>query len=83
MNKDNCIYVIHKDGKRWEKTGRKIAYLKIGAAKGVITAECNDYAYDAVRHLDYYAPQRSDEFKKAFDEEFKRFEIVEYVPKTK
>lgn len=62
--------------------GRKIAYLKVGAAKGVITSECNDYANDKVFHLDYCAPQRSDEYKAAFDEEFSRFEIVEYVPKT-
>ncbi|ATF13573.1 hypothetical protein A616_16785 [Brevibacillus brevis X23] len=81
MSKEDCIYVIHKDGKRWEMTGRKIAYLKIGAAKGVITAECNDYAYDQVRHLECYAPERTVEFKRAFDEEFSKFVIVEYVPK--
>ncbi|WP_141261191.1 hypothetical protein [Brevibacillus reuszeri] len=74
--------MIHKDGNRWEMSGRKIAYLKVGAAKGVITSQCNDYAKDKVFHLDYCAPERTDEFKKAFDEEYKRFVIVEYVPKT-
>jgi hypothetical protein len=82
LSKKGCVYVIHKDGERWDKKGRKIAYLKLGAAKSVVTSECNDFAYDAVYHLDCCAPERADEFKSAFDEEYKRYEIVEYVPKT-
>lgn len=76
------IYVIHKDGKRWDKSGRKVAYLRKGSAKGVITKECHMYAYDVVFDRDdYYSKEYKEIYDKAYAEEESRFEIVEYVPK--
>ncbi|MED1667009.1 hypothetical protein [Brevibacillus laterosporus] len=74
--------MIHKDGKRWENDGRKIAYLKKSAAKGVITNECNKYAFDRIwNREDYFSEAYQIAKGTAFDEELKRFKIVEYVPK--
>ncbi|MCY7682041.1 hypothetical protein [Bacillus velezensis] len=75
---NDLIYVIYKDGKRMNSSGRKAAYLSIGPAKGVITQEVNDQAY--YQTPDFYdMPKDEQDAIKA--EIRKRYEIVEYAPK--
>ncbi|MED4523620.1 hypothetical protein P9257_05200 [Bacillus velezensis] len=75
---NDVIYVIYKDGKRMNSSGRKVAYLSEGPAKGVITAEVNDQAYYQTPEF-YDMPKDERDAIKA--EIRKRYEIVEYVPK--
>ncbi|MEC1625456.1 hypothetical protein P9E08_08690 [Bacillus mojavensis] len=74
----DVIYVIYKDGKRMNSSGRKVAYLSKGAAKGVITAEVNDQVHYVTP--DYFDMSK-DEQNVAKAEIRNRYEIVEYVPK--
>ncbi|URO01777.1 hypothetical protein 268TH002_80 [Bacillus phage 268TH002] len=75
---NDVIYVIYKDGKRMNSSGRKVAYLSKGAAKGVITAEVNDQVHYITPG---YFGMSEDEQNAAKAEIRKRYEIVEYVPK--
>lgn len=86
---DETVFVIYKDGKPYEATGRKLVYTKKGAANGVITAVAGDEAQrrhnDKRRGKEYTIPEwyylGRDENKRLIDEVRKEFEVVEYGPK--
>jgi hypothetical protein len=76
------IYVIYKDGQRLTKdeAGRnvKIAYLKQGSANGIVTTLVNDYVH---YELDIWKSDGKEKHNVALNEERKRYEVVEYIPK--
>jgi hypothetical protein len=77
---DDKIFVIYHNGKRYDKPGRKIAYLTKGAAKSVITNDSKELAQ--LRYDDKYwelsIEERNQLAKEIADKEF---QIIEYVPK--
>jgi len=82
MSEDR-VYVIYRNGKRYEQRGRKIAYLTKGAAKGVITSDSDVAArekYGWRTWWDRPREERESLAKKIAEEEF---EIVEYGPIAK
>jgi hypothetical protein len=78
---DDRIYVIYRNGKRYEKSGRKIAYLTRSAAKGVITTDSAEIARQRTPHW-YRLSQNQREVLTAQVAEAE-FEIVEYAPISK
>lgn len=80
---EDRIYVIYRNGKRYDKRGRKIAYLTRGAAKGVITSDSSYFAGERIgwrEWQDLTLDERDAIAKKLAEEEF---EIVEYAPIAK
>lgn len=80
---DDRVYVIYRNGKRYDQRGRKIAYLTRGAAKGVITSDAEEIArqkYGLRTWWDLTKDERKRLAKQVAEEEF---EIVEYAPITK
>jgi hypothetical protein len=76
------IYVIYKDGHRLTKDEAgmnvKIAYLKKGAANGVVTSLVNDYVSYELDISKYYQKEKWDQEEK---KERSRYEVKEYIPK--
>jgi hypothetical protein len=73
---DDKIFVIYHNGKRYDKPGRKIAYLTKGAAKSVITNDSKELAQ--LRYDELSIEERNQLAKEIADKEF---QIIEYVPK--
>jgi hypothetical protein len=76
------IYVIYKDGHRLTKDEAgmnvKIAYLKKGAANGVVTTLINDYVH---YELDIWKSDGKEKHEQEIAKERQRYQVVEFVPK--
>lgn len=86
---EDIIYVIHFDGKRYEKSGLKIAYLDIKSARQIVTVEAKKKAhyeyegdnYDLTRkEYKYWYDLSKEEQIKLINNMKEKFEIVEYRP---
>ncbi|MBD5589350.1 hypothetical protein [Clostridium botulinum] len=78
------VYVIYLDGEMYRCPGRKIAYLKLGSARQVVTSESKNLAerMHNNRNRNKYWWSLSDEEKQQWvDKAKRRFEIREFVEK--
>lgn len=74
----DVVYVIYLDGKMLESRGRKVAYLRVGDAKRIVTDESKIMAEDQCDTLCWYELTRA-ERNKRIEECKKRFEIREFI----
>jgi hypothetical protein len=73
------IYVIYYNGMRYDSAGRKIAYLKKGSARGVVTVDAEEFARLNYGRGWYDLPR--EERDRLVAEEKSKFSVKVYVPK--
>lgn len=82
MNKQDIVYVVYLDDELYQYNGRKCAYLKIGSARQVISADSKKIAQvmcedDNKCWWDLSKEEQKEWVSKARE----RFEIKEFVEK--
>lgn len=86
---EDTIYVVYFDGKRYVKSGLKIAYLDIKSARQIVTVEAKnkaEYEYEGDRwdltrkEIKYWYDLHKEEKVDLINKMKERFEIVEYKP---
>ncbi|NFH40800.1 hypothetical protein [Clostridium sporogenes] len=77
------VYVIYLDGEMYRCSGRKIAYLKLGSARQVITSESKDLAERMCSNEShkYWWDLNEEEKQQWIDKAKQRFEVREFVEK--